>query len=133
MKKSIIKKSLLTTLCLILSINVFATNTLDDIKNMPVDYVPIIVTRKPANANMHRGLVQDVEAYYQNGSIYLNFNNNIGEVIVCITNLHSGESIYDCIDTEYMTYAININTLGTGQFEILIFNDLLTYEGSFIL
>lgn len=133
MKKSIIKKSLLTTLSLILSINVFATNTLDDIKKMPVDYVPIIVTRKPANANMHRGLIQDVEAYYQNGSIYLNFNNNIGEVIISVTNIQTGQLCHNCIDSTQNTCSIDISSLGVGQYEILIYNDLLLYEGSFVL
>lgn len=121
MKKSIIKKSLLTTLCLILSINVFATNTLDDIKKMPVDYVPIIVTRKPANANMHRGLIQDVEAYYQNEYIYIVFNLSIEYVSIEVLNVGNGFNVVTNVDTnnQQMTH-VDIGSGGCGTYTITI-------------
>lgn len=133
MNKNFIKRLLLVTLCSIVSIQLFATSVQDDDPKMPTDYMPIMVTRKPSNSDIHRGLIQDVEVYYYNKEIYFTFNKNIGEVTINVLNLSTGQSVCDYVDSMQGSFIIDISSMGVGQYEICIFNDSTTYEGSLIL
>ncbi len=129
MNKNFIKSLLLVTLCSIVSFEVFATSVQDDDPQMPTDYTPIMVTRKPANADIHRGLIQDIDVYYYNKEIYFTFNKNIGEVTIDVINLSTGQSVSDYVDSMQGSFIINIGSMGVGEYEICIFNDSTTYEG----
>lgn len=132
------KRTFLRMLLLIVAINFLPTTSSsaiasEDDDKLPNKYSPIIVTKKGANGNIHRG-IEPIEAYYQNSFVYFTFMDNLGELDINIYNIDNEESIYENVNSGTSTLSIDISSLGCGSHYILIeVSNGDTYWGEYYL
>lgn len=123
MKKLIIT---ILSLCSYIHVNALPLNTSNPDSEDPADYVPIIVTQKPLNSDLHRGSTVCIEAYYQNGHIYINFDRCVNNTKIEVTNINTNSVISHSVNEGETIIILDISSLGCGTnyIEITINEDV---------
>lgn len=124
-------KKLLTLFAIgLTSISLFATEgdtkkPITIVKDKPVDDTII----RPRTPDVSTG----IDAYYQNGVIYLQFGWDLGCMDVSVTNHATGEQWLDAVCSDSGAEAVYIST-SAGNYTIeLTTDDGTTYSGTFVL
>lgn len=104
------KKLLLLAFATVMSIWLCNAGTCTDEK-VPNNYKPIVVRREITN--LHRTLEAPIFAYYANGTITLEFVENLGTATVVTQNLTTGDQIIEFIDTNLSNVILEIESILT--------------------
>lgn len=127
---STMKKLIITilSLCCCISINAVSltVSNHDKEEKVPADHVPIVVKQKPLNSDLHRGSTICIEAYYQDGHIYINFDRYVNNTNIEVTNLDTNSFISYFVNEGESIVILDISSLGCGTnyIEITINDDV---------
>ena len=104
----------------------------EDLKKEP-DEVPIVIIKgnegKPRTPDVSTG----IDAYYQNGVIYLQFGWELGCMDVSVTNHATGEQWLDAVCSDSGAEAVYISTSAGNYTTELTTDDGTTYSVTFTL
>lgn len=81
----------------------------DNQTQRPNNYKPIIVRREPTI--LQRSLETQIFAYYADGTITLDFVENLGIATVAVQNLTTGGQVVDLIDTSMGNVVVDIDII----------------------
>lgn len=130
-------KKLTTILLALLSLNCLSaaattTSPSRSVDEMPKRHSQIIVKPTKPTTTPHRGITDQIDAYYEDGGIYITLwgEGELVEVEVC--NTTNGN--YLVVPAEGFCSVADINDMGCGEYTLLIYcnNDIL-YVGNFTL
>jgi len=120
------RKFTLLVLSLLASAYVFAGDPI------PPTFEPIPIEPEfPRPTPTPLSLINDIEAYYSAGAVTIEFNVDLGDADIMVTNLHTGESWWDSVSGVGATTILLSED--EGSYEIQINTDYGEYTGSFKL
>ncbi len=123
------KKTILTTLCVLFSVCALFAQTPDS--NPDFDFSVEIHPNPKPTIRPKTIVNNDIEAYYLYGELSLTFNVDLGNADIVVTNTTTGESWYDSVNG---VGATSITLSGDeGYYEIYIYTDCGDYTGTFII
>lgn len=87
----------------------------------PKQVNPQHIVVRNESPNFHRSLEPSIYAYYADGTITLDFIENLGVVTMAIQNLTTGGQVADLIDTSTGNVIIDIDSILTvGNYDMTI-------------
>ena len=116
-----INKIILTAALSIAAVFASVANPDSQVQKGSSGNIPIII--KEPKDNHHRSLTPTVEAYYQNGTIYMIFHKYLGYAFINICNTNTGEQVEQMCDTGLETISIDVSNMGTGEYYIIIYTE----------
>ncbi len=130
-------KKLATILFALLSLNCLSAATTTTSPSRSVDEMPkrhsqIIVKPTKPTTNPHRGITDHVDAYYEDGCIYITMwgDGELVEIEVC--NTTNGNCLVE--PAEGFCSVVDINDMGCGEYTLLIYCDNnILYTGDLTL
>ncbi len=118
--KNLVNSALAVSLMLLVSLSMSAFDTRDD---EPTSSTPqkIVIVRTETGINLHRSILLPFDMYYQSGTVFVEFYENIGLVSAAITNVDTGETWNAVLDSSEVFSFINVITDSwEGSYELMI-------------
>lgn len=115
-----------------LSATTTATSPSNSVDEMPKRHSQIIVKPATQTTTPHRGLTDHIEAYYEDGGIYITLwgEGELVEIEVC--NTTNGNYLAE--PAEGSCSMVDISDMGCGEYSLLIYCDNhILYTGDFAL
>lgn len=125
------KKTVLSILCVLLSVGALFAQNLDPNPNLDFNVeIHPIKTPKPT-IKPKTIVINDIEAYYSYRELSFKFNVDLGSANIVITNTTTGESWCDSINgAGATTVTLSVDE---GYYEIYIYTDCGDYTGAFVI
>lgn len=97
------------------------------------DLINIVINKNNTSNFPRTSEIVPMNCVYFNGTVFINFTENIGETFISITNFSSGETVYEEADSADGQACIQ--TSGeSGEYMLLIETEYgESYEGTFLI